>query len=229
MPLCTSLPIAATRRRLAGIAVVAALGLTATASPAATNIGFGGWTNQRLGLFAGTNSYDQQGNRLTVRSDGTVSLLWTATPKQAWASQSARWAWDVSESVPPTALDQKGGDDRNLSLYFVFLPEAIAEQMQGSAITKLLNEDSVRVLMYVWGGSHASGAMLPSPYLGDRGKTIAMRQAGTGAAQEAVDLARDYQAAFGSAPGALVGLAISSDTDDTGSKVSASVSDLVLE
>jgi hypothetical protein len=30
--------------------------------------------------------------------------------------------------VPPTSLAQKGGDDRNISLYFVFVPESMAQR-----------------------------------------------------------------------------------------------------
>ncbi len=216
-------------QRIGGLLAAAILGLAATASQAETDVPFRSWTNQRLGLFASGNSYSQEGNRLTVRSEDAVSLLWKELPKPAWTARNARWSWEVLESVPPTALDRKGGDDRNLSLYFVFLPEAVAEQMQGRTITKLLNEESVRVLMYVWGGNHRSGEILSSPYLGARGKTIAMRPAGTGEARVAVDLASDFSTAFGAAPGALVGLAISSDTDDTDSQVNAVISDLVLD
>jgi hypothetical protein len=70
---------------------------------------------------------------------------------------------------------------------------------------------------------------VPSPYLGARRRTIALRQAGTGAHRETVDLARDYQRAFGSAPTALVGLALSADSDDTGTEIMAELSGLRLE
>lgn len=59
--------------------------------------------------------------------------------------------------MPATDLTQKGGDDRNLAVYFVFLPEAQARELQGASITRLLNEDAIRALVYVWGGDHGRG------------------------------------------------------------------------
>jgi len=56
-----------------------------------------------------------------------------------------------------------------------------------------------------------------------------LRPAGTGAHRENVDLAADYRRAFGGVPGALVGLAVSADSDDTNSRIRARVSGLVLK
>lgn len=71
--------------------------------------------------------------------------------------------------------------------------------------------------------------MLPSPYLGERGKTVVLRAAGTGAHGEDIDLAADYARAFGSdAPGALVGIAVSGDSDDTESRIDASIRNLAV-
>jgi hypothetical protein len=44
-----------------------------------------------------------------------------------------------------------------------------------------------------------------------------------------VDLARDYGRAFGGRPEALVGLAVSADSDDTASAVEATVSGLAVK
>ena len=58
---------------------------------------------------------------------------------------------------------------------------------------------------------------------------MVLRPSGTGAASENVNLARDYARAFGGSPGALVGLAVSGDSDDTGSMIEATVSGLRLQ
>jgi len=113
-------------------------------------------------------------------------------------------------------------------LYFVFLPKAEAQRLKGTKITRLLDNDAVRVLIYVWGGAHTRGAMLDSPYLGTRGKTVVLRGSGTGEAREAVDLQADYARAFGGPLTSLVGLAISGDSDDTDSRIAARISGLTL-
>ena len=110
----------------------------------------------------------------------------------------------------------------------MFLPEADANQMEGANIRQLNNNPNVRILQYVWGGNHARGAVQQSPYAPGQGANVILRQAGTGSNSESVDLARDFATAFGGTPGALVGIAVSGDSDDTNSAIRASVSNLVV-
>lgn len=173
--------------------------------------------------------YGLGGATLSIAGDASSSLIYRAVPEAARAARGARWSWAVTQSVPPTDLARKGGDDRNISVYFVFMEaDAAARLSPGTSPQRLLTSRSARTLIYVWGGNHAPGALLPSPYLRGRGFTIALRPAGTGAGAAQVDLARDHARAFGRAPEALVGLAVSADSDDTGSQLRATLSDLVL-
>lgn len=205
-----------------------AICLAATAAPASGPVSFdAGWREQRFALFS-SNRFDFGGNRLGVRSDGTVSLVWTRLPEAKWTARGARWRWSVERSVPATDLRQRGGDDRNLALYFVFLPETKARASGSDGIRRLLAAEEARVLVYVWGGPDGQPRLQQSPYLGPRGMTVALRPAGTGSAREIVDLAADHRAAFGTAPGALVGIAVSADSDDTGTSIRAEIGDLVL-
>jgi len=212
--------------RLALLAGLTALAATAaTASPIAFD---GRWKHQKFSLFSG-NDYTPRGTALDVVSDASVSLLYRAVPETAWQAGTASWLWQVSQSVPPTDLALKGGDDRNLAMYFVFLPQAEAERARGARVTRLLSHQDVRVLVYVWGGDHAPGAFLDSPYLGPRGKTVVLRPAGTGEARERVDLAADFSRAFGGQRTALVGLAVSGDSDDTDTRITGRISGLTLQ
>lgn len=186
------------------------------------------WTTQRFSLFS-SNKYGFQGKSMSIASDGSVSLAYRRVKEPLWGAKSAKWSWSVSQSVPATDLAKKGGDDRNASLYFVFLPEAEAAALGAKAdVRKLLTSQSARVLVYVWGDNRGRGTVLSSPYLGNRGKTILLRAAGTGTHSESVDLAADYKRAFGGAVGALVGLAVSADSDDTDSAIRASITGLSL-
>lgn len=187
-----------------------------------------GWKEQRFSMFS-SNDYSLGSSTLGVSSSGTVSLLWSALPDTLWNSTRAAWDWAVEASVPATDLTKKGGDDRNLSLYFLFLPEAEARKAQGDGIRSLLENPQARVLVYVWGGAHQKGQVLPSPYLGARGRTIIRQGAVTGAASERVDLASDHRRAFGAPPANLVGLAVSADSDDTDGRIVAQISRLRIE
>lgn len=199
------------------------------AAPATANeIMFDDWTHQPFSLFS-NNDYDRKGARLDVVSDDAVSLIYTPLDPNFWDMQTARWSWRVEESAPATDLARKGGDDRNLSIYAVFLPPNEAERLRGESVVSLFDEPSARVLTYIWGGTYDRDALLPSPYLGERGMAVMLRPAGAGDHAERVDFAADVKRAFGAEGMALVGLAVSADSDDTDSRIRASVSDLVLE
>ena len=109
-----------------------------------------------------------------------------------------------------------------------FLPEADAAAMEGANIRQLNGNPNVRILQYVWGGNHSRGALQNSPYAPGQGANVILRSAGTGSHSESVNLASDFSRAFGGAPGALVGIAVSADSDDTGSSIRASVSNLAI-
>lgn len=213
-----------------GAASVAAIGLAGISqAQQAISVSFdNAWRAVSFPRLAPTR-YGRGGATLSIAGDASSSLIYRPVPDGARGARTARWNWVVTQSVPPTDLAQKGGDDRNISVYFVFMDaEAAARLSPDTSPQRLLSSRSARTLIYVWGGNHASGAMLASPYLRGRGFTIALRPAGTGAAGAQVDLARDHAAAFGSAPEVLVGLAVSADSDDTDSQLRATLSNLTL-
>lgn len=205
-------------------ALIAAQATAAFAGP----ISFAkGWQEQRLSLFT-SNDY-AFGANLGLVSNGSVSIAWTRLGRADWGASGASWNWTVDQSVPATNLAKKGGDDRNISLYFVFVPESMAPKLEGANIRSLLGNKDVRIIQYAWGGNHGKGQVIASPY-GPRGQgvTIALRQAGTGSHRESVDLAADYGRAFGGEKGALIGLAVSGDSDDTNSVIKAAIGTLTL-
>ena len=183
------------------------------------------WDEQGF-LRLWTNDYDLRGNQLKVTSDGTVSLLYRSVPKSAWNSNMASWGWSVAKSVVATDLTRKGGDDRNLAIYFIFMNEADAQKLSGASARRVLKNASTRALVYVWGGNYPRGKILRSPYGPGKLKTVISRAAGKGAFSESVDLARDYKRAFGKSLGVLVGVGISADSDDTDGMISAVVKNL---
>ncbi|NEX45423.1 DUF3047 domain-containing protein [Rhodobacter sp. ETT8] len=191
----------------------------------AAEIAFSGWTHQRFSLLGG-NTWRQGGRDLGVESNGAVSLLWAAVPQASWQASTADWTWSVEVSVPPTDLSLRGGDDRNLSLYTIFAPPDVARAAQGMGIRKLLENPDIRVLMYVWGGAHDRGATVPSPYLGARGRTIVLRPAGVGQHRESVNLRADLARVYGRDDLALIGVAVSADSDDTKTRIKARIGNL---
>lgn len=159
-------------------------------------------------------------NRLSIRADGASSVIWRELDETFWPKTQAKWRWKVDQSVPATNLAVKGSDDRAIALYFVFAKdEASARNSKGAtSFTSAMWRSSGAALVYVWGGSGTRGQVVASPHLGSSGKLV-LRQPGgiTNVAfqPEMANLAADFRRAFGRDPGPLVGVAVSSDSDDT--------------
>lgn len=77
-------------------------------------------------------------------SDGTVSLLWRPVDRSYSDTEAASWAWRVRERVTATDLTFRGGDDRNLSVYFVFVEKGRADALTVGSARRILREESAR-------------------------------------------------------------------------------------
>lgn len=215
-------------RSVLGLVAGAGLAVAAAAPVTASELGFTDWRDQRFQLFNRVD-FGKGASALSIRAESAASMIYRVLPPALRDARTASWNWTVDSSVPATALNQRGGDDRNIALYFAFLPPEVAAGLGSeSSLRALMNDSRGRVLVYVHGGNAARGTMLRTPYLGDRGMVVIARPAGTGSSAESVDLAADYARAFGGSPGSLVAVAVSADSDDTGSLVDARLSALTL-
>ena len=204
--------------------------LPALPAQAATGISFSGWQSWTFGGIPATQ-YGVAGNALSIEANRSSSVLYGVVPTAARAAASASWQWQVSEGVGPTDLAARGGDDRAIALYFVFVDADTAARFGDTtpSMARLMGMGGGRTLIYVWGGSAGRGAMLDSPYLRGRGRTIVLRSAGTGGwTGESVDLVSDYARAFGGAKETLIAIGVSSDSDDTGARNVAGLRNLSL-
>jgi len=186
----------------------------------------GSWKEQGL-LRLFSNEYGLQGRRLNVFSDGTVSVLWRPISSALGTAKTAGWGWSVSQGVKGTDLTQRGGDDRNLALYFVFIDPETASTLGRTSARKLLRDPNTRALVYVWGGNNTKGTFLDSPYSPGL-KSRILQKAQTGSFTESVNLEGDFTQAFGDMPRILVGLAVTADSDDTDGTIRAAIQDLQI-
>jgi DUF3047 family protein len=174
--------------------------------------------------------YTMNGTSVEITASKSSSVTYSPIHRPDWQAFNAAWSWEAMSSVPPTNLSQKGADDRNIALYFVFLDQKTANKIgETASIRKLLTSRKSRILVYTFGGDKPDGTFEPNPYLGKRGAIIIKRGAVVGAFDEAVDLAADYQQAFGETPDALVGIALASDSDNSDMTITARVKNLVLK
>lgn len=212
----------------AGLSLAAMLPLPR--AQASTTISFAGWQSWTFRNIAPTN-FALSGSSMSITANQSSSVVYGVVPRAARSANQASWQWQVSEGVGPTNLAARGGDDRAIALYFVFVDADTAAGFGDStpSLQRLLGMRGGRTLIYVWGGNSARGAVLDSPYLRGRGKTVVLRPAGSGGwTNESVNLANDHQRAFGSAKQTLIAIGVSSDSDDTGAVNRAALRNIAL-
>ena len=134
------------------------------------------------------------------------------------------WRWRVDAAVPPTDLSRAPGDDRSLAVHVVFPLDqdrlSFWERVESAVTGMVAPPLAGLVLTYVWGGTQAEGSVVPNPFFDAKGRIIVLRNGAAALGRwtaEDIDFVADFRAAFGYEPPAPSYIAISSDSDDTGS------------
>lgn len=188
-----------------------------------------GWLDQTFPGYTPSHFIAEGPGLLQISSDRGNSLIWRPLPRGLAGASEATWRWRVDQGVPPTDLGVRRAADRSIALYFLFADDASAPERPPRSLRAAVSEG--RALIYVWGGKEAPGSVLASPTLGERGKILVQRPADspTGAWRaESVDLHADFRRAYGRDPGPLLGIAVSSDSESTGTVTDAELADLVV-
>ena len=140
------------------------------------------------------------------------------------------WRWRVDRDIPATDLSKSGLDDRPLAVH-VWFPPKPEDVSFGDRLGALFGYPMIgQVLTYVWGGTAQRGAEMPNPHFEDS-KLIVLRSGTTPTGvwfEEEIDIAADYQSAFGTPPPSKAYIAISADTDDAGGTSLAQLDSLKL-
>ena len=159
-------------------------------------------------------------------ADGGVDLR--ATP-------ILRWRWKVSNLIWGADIGRKEGDDYPARVYVLFRYEparaslamraqyALARSLHGEALPHA-------TLNYVWDGRAPAGTILPNAYTG-RAMMLVV-ESGAARVGQWVEAERnvyeDYKRAFGEEPPPVAGIAVMTDTDQTGEAVTAWYGDIGL-
>lgn len=149
-------------------------------------------------------------------------------------AKMATWTWRVDIPAPATDLTRKGADDRALAIHFWFAAEKKPNfwARLGGLFRKQRGLPTVgHALSYTWGGNAPVGTALPNPFLKKDGAIVILRQADEHThvwLPETVNLAADYQRIFGAPAPPLIAIALSGDSDDTGTQSVGWVKELTI-
>ena len=167
-----------------------------------------------------------------VAASGLVLPL---KPRPA-AQQVLSWEWKAMNLIADADNQESSKDDAPLRIVVAFdgdktkLP--LKDQMSFEMAKIISGHDMPYAsLMYVWSSKNPLETVIPSP----RTSRIKMIVVNGGSDQLGVwqkhqrDLSHDYQSAFNSPPGKIIGLGLMTDSDNTKSKVTAIYGDIELK
>ncbi|MFW5823459.1 MAG: DUF3047 domain-containing protein [Marinobacter sp.] len=178
---------------------------------------------------------DEEGQVVEAVADNSASGLIARVELQPDNSLILRWRWKVEGVLEKGDARRKSGDDYPARIYvaFEFEPDKASwfERAKRRTVSALFGEELPgRALNYIWANRLPRGEMIANPYTGDT-MMIAVNsgreQLGQWVTVER-NVVADYRDAFGEAPPALVGVAIMTDTDNTGERARARYGDITL-
>lgn len=134
-----------------------------------------------------------------------------------------RWRWKITRIFPEGNVRKKSGDDYPARIYITFEydPDKLSffQRAKYQAAKLAFGEyPPTGAISYIWASTAPEGARAPNPYT-DRVMMIAVE---SGSAEqntwkeEERNILEDYRRAFGHEPPAVSGVAVMTDTDDTG-------------
>lgn len=146
-----------------------------------------------------------------------------------------RWRWKISGTLPKGDARTKAGDDYAARLYITFRYEpsrvGLGTRLKYGAVKALRGEyPPHNAIAYIWANKLPAGESVSSAYT-DRVKMVSVRS-GDGAAgewrSEERDVLEDYRRLFGEDPPPYAGIALMTDTDNTGGAAEAWYADVTL-
>jgi hypothetical protein len=145
------------------------------------------------------------------------------------------WCWKIDRVINKGDETKKGGDDYAARIYVTFKYDpshaTFLERTKLGAIKMFHGEYPPKgALNYVWAGHLPIGKRFSNPYT-DRAKMVVVESGNEKATRwvcEERNLYDDYKQLFGEEPPILHGIAVMTDTDNTGDEAIAYYADLVL-
>ena len=172
---------------------------------------------------------------MSARSEASASGLVRTVEVDLQEYPWIEWRWKISNVLAGGNVHKKSGDDYPARLYvsFAYQPERASwtEKLRFESYHLLYGEyPPVAAINYIWANQAAIGTQVSNAYI-DRVKMIVIQSGDAKANRwqsERRNLLADYRAAFNEDPPPVSGIAIMTDSDNTGGKASAWYGDIRL-
>jgi hypothetical protein len=208
------------------------------------NLDFGqkaaGWVHRPLSKLKKDTVYTliQVDGRTVLRgaADGSASFFVSRFPSPMEVPASISWRWKTDALVPGADNRDKKREDAPLRVMVGFdgdrttLPEV--EKKRFRRAKSLSGRDlPYALLMYIWSDHVPVNTVIPSAHTSQiKMLVVASGAEGLGQWQTVKrSLANDYRFAFGAEPGPVLGVAVMTDTDNTGTRAVGEYADILME
>ncbi|OGP76261.1 MAG: hypothetical protein A2V86_12440 [Deltaproteobacteria bacterium RBG_16_49_23] len=147
-----------------------------------------------------------------------------------------QWRWKVENVLKKGNVHMKKGDDYPVRLYITFEYDSsklnFLEKVKFEAVKLFYGQyPPIAAINYIWESKAPVGAFVPNPYT-DRVMMIVIESGLSRLNQwvnEERNLFEDFKKAFGYEPPMISGVAIMTDSDNTGEQATAYYGDIVLK
>ena len=147
-----------------------------------------------------------------------------------------QWRWKVSNLLKKADVHKKEGDDYPARIYITFEydPSRLSffEKAKYKAVRLLYGQyPPLAAINYIWESFAPVGTIVPNPYT-DRAMMIVVESGEDKVNQwvcEERNLFEDYKKAFGENPPMISGVAVMTDTDNTGEPATAYYGDILFK
>jgi len=146
-----------------------------------------------------------------------------------------QWRWKVANVLQKGDVTKKKGDDYPARIYITFEYDSskvgFFDKAKYETVRLLYGQyPPLAAINYIWESKAPKGTMVPNPYT-DQARMIVV-ESGTERLNQWVSEERnvyeDYKKAFGGEPPLISGVAIMTDTDNTGESATAYYGDIVF-
>ena len=221
------------------VGIVVLVGGLATATPIGNirlpiepDLERAGWKVLTLSRKPPTQFVGRADGTIEVTAESSVAFLYRDVPTASQHKRYLSWRWRVDLAMLPTDLSRKGYDDRPLALHVSFPSPAnegdIWQRLRRAFIGVPL---SGKLITYVWGGTGQRGDKLVNPHVEGDGVMYILRSGYTPPGQwfaEKINIAADFERAFGYEAPPPMYIMVSADTDDTESRSIGWIADIVF-
>ncbi len=144
-----------------------------------------------------------------------------------------RWRWKVGGVLERGDVSQKSGDDYPARIYIAFKyePDRVGffKKAKYTAARAILGDLPIGAINYIWASNAPQDGIYDNPFAGSFVKMIAVESGRTRVGEwieEERDVYSDYVRAFGEDPPRVEGVALMTDTDNTGESATAFYGDI---